>query len=135
MHLNNKSRNTRLEKLRLEPTIRYSSIPEYNVTAVNDTLRQTLREELRKVQSSAALLERQRNPGLGYWAAKSDGSDARSPTSSVSDLVKESPRPASPSMSDEEVNFEYLRNVIMQFLEHQEMRVRILNLFLRLILR
>ena len=90
-------------------------------------MEQTLREELRKVQSSAALLERQRNPGLGYWASRSDGSEARSPTSSVIDLVKEGPpRPASPStsMSDEEVNFEYLRNVIMQFLEHKEMRVR-----------
>ncbi|KAJ3546976.1 hypothetical protein NM688_g5452 [Phlebia brevispora] len=95
----------------------------------------TLREELRKVQSSAALLERQRNPGLGYWAAKSEGTEARSPTSSVSDLIKESPRPSSPStsMSDEEVNFEYLRNVILQFLEHQEMRphlVRILSTIL-----
>ena len=88
---------------------------------------QTLREELRKVQSSAALLERQRNPGVGYWAAKPDGStETRSPTSSVSDLPQDSsPRPSSPSTgkSDEEVNYEYLRNVIMQFLEHKEMRV------------
>jgi hypothetical protein len=28
----------------------------------------TLREELRKVQSSVQLMERQRNPGVGYWA-------------------------------------------------------------------
>jgi hypothetical protein len=47
-------------------------------------------------------------------------------------------RPSSPSLSvlsdggattsrnsDEEVNLEYLRNVIMQFLEHKEMRVRL----------
>ncbi|KAJ9118185.1 hypothetical protein QFC22_004089 [Naganishia vaughanmartiniae] len=29
----------------------------------------TLREEMRRIQSSAQLLERQRNPGLGYWSA------------------------------------------------------------------
>jgi hypothetical protein len=43
------------------------------------------------------------------------------------------PRPASPAPSassvstankaEEEVNLEYLRNVILQFLEHKEMRV------------
>lgn len=27
-------------------------------------------------------------------------------------------------MNDEQVNLEYLRNVILQFLEHKEMRVR-----------
>ena len=48
---------------------------------------QTLKEELRKVQSSAALLERQRNPGVGYWASRNDGSsETRSPTASVSEL-------------------------------------------------
>ncbi|TCD61756.1 mediator complex subunit [Steccherinum ochraceum] len=92
------------------------------------TNNKTLRDELRKVQSSAALLERQRNPGVGYWAAKNEnGADARSPRSSVSDLPShngQSSRPGSPvpSTSDEEVNFEYLRNVILQFLEHKEMR-------------
>ena len=79
------------------------------------------------MQSSAALLERQRNPGVGYWAAKPDGSsETRSPISSVSDLPRDSPsRPSSPATgkSDEEVNYEYLRNVILQFLEHKEMRV------------
>lgn len=79
------------------------------------------------MQSSAALLERQRNPGVGYWAAKGDSAEQRSPTSSTPDLVRDSPsRPSSPSTSrsDEEVNYEYLRNVILQFLEHKEMRVR-----------
>ena len=39
---------------------------------------QTLREELRKVQTSAALLERQRNPGVGYWAqSHANGSQTR----------------------------------------------------------
>ena len=83
-------------------------------------------DELRKVQSSVALLEKQRGPGVGYWASRNEStSDVRSPTSSASDLAKEksSSRPTSPSTvkSDEEVNFEYLRNVIMQFLEHKEM--------------
>ena len=86
---------------------------------------QTLREELRKVQSSAALLERQRNPGVGYWGAKGESTtDLRSPTASTYELPGNSPRPASPTtQSDEDVNYEYLRNVILQFLEHKEMRV------------
>ncbi|KAH9944075.1 peroxisomal membrane anchor protein conserved region-domain-containing protein [Epithele typhae] len=99
----------------------------------------TLREELRKVQSSVTLLEKQRGPGVGYWASRNDStSDVRSPTSSVSELPQRetSSRPTSPSMvkSEEEVNFEYLRNVIMQFLEHKEMRphlIRILSTILR----
>ena len=64
-----------------------------------------------------------------YWASRNESpSDMRSPTtSSVSDLVpkENSSRPSSssPARSDEEVSFEYLRNVIMQFLEHKEMQV------------
>lgn len=81
---------------------------------------QTLREELRKVQSSAAILSRQRGPGVGYWSpANSSGADITpSPTSSQ---VAGSPGPN--SNNDEDVNVEYLRNVILQFLEHKEMRV------------
>ncbi|KAH9898037.1 hypothetical protein C8Q73DRAFT_640392 [Cubamyces lactineus] len=101
------------------------------------TQNKTLREELRKVQSSVALLEKQRNPGVGYWAARNEStSEIRSPRSSVSDLARETPsRPSTPSTvkNDEEVNFEYLRNVILQFLEHKEMRphlVRILSTIL-----
>lgn len=88
------------------------------------TLPKTLREELRKVQSSAALLERQRNPGVGYWASRQDLNGDKSPRSSIDG--RDSPsRPSSPalSQSDEEINVEYLRNVILQFLEHKEMRV------------
>jgi len=33
----------------------------------------TLRDELRKVQSSVQLMERQRNPGVGYWSTTSPG--------------------------------------------------------------
>ena len=78
---------------------------------------QTLREELRKVQSSAAILNRQRGPGVGYWSpANNSGHDTPpSPTSQTAG-------PDS-SSNDEDVNVEYLRNVILQFLEHKEMRV------------
>ena len=87
-----------------------------------------MREELRKVQSSVALLEKQRGPGVGYWASRNEStSEIRSPVSSVSDLPSRetSSRPSSPSTgkSEEEVNFEYIRNIILQFLEHKEMRV------------
>lgn len=33
------------------------------------TANKTLREEMRKVQSSVQLMERSRNPGVGYWSA------------------------------------------------------------------
>lgn len=94
---------------------------------------QTLRDELKKVQSSAALLERQRNPGVGFWAqgTQSRANVAESP---IAENGRASPRPSSPAPSvmsdgggaasaDEEVNLEYLRNIILQFLEHKEMRV------------
>ncbi|ORX37324.1 hypothetical protein BD324DRAFT_625699 [Kockovaella imperatae] len=150
----------------------------------------TLREELRKVQSSVQLLERQRNPGVGYWSASTASSNA----SSSSPLTHGLPAPLSRGMTDgaagastplskdkvrpslessrseiskstttaagmsghsdgdasagsnlkatndprnqdeEEVNLEYLRNVILQFLEHKEMRpnlVRVLSVILR----
>ncbi|KAF7310969.1 GRIP domain-containing protein [Mycena chlorophos] len=96
----------------------------------------TLREELRKVQSSAALLERQRNPGVGYWTQRpTDPPEIRTSTSSASsDSRIASPVSPSPvSKQEEEVNLEYLRNVILQFLEHKEMRpnlVKVLSIIL-----
>lgn len=33
----------------------------------------TIREEMRKVQSSAQLMEKSRNPGVGYWSATTNG--------------------------------------------------------------
>ena len=80
------------------------------------------------MQSSAALLERQRNPGVGYWSTvtRQEANDRRQSISSQSDQApSQSPRSGSPAptKSDEEVNLEYLRNVILQFLEHKEMRV------------
>ena len=103
-------------------------------------LLQTLREELRKVQSSAALLERQRNPGIGYWSTSprtngftQSAIDLQNPGQPSRNSVDEgsrtsSPRPSSPTSvtsmkNEEEVNLEYLRNVILQFLEHKERRV------------
>ncbi|KAG2023417.1 hypothetical protein CC2G_001073 [Coprinopsis cinerea AmutBmut pab1-1] len=95
----------------------------------------TLKDELRKVQTSAALLERQRNPGVGYWnnraAAESEGSQQASPTIGTSSRVS-SPAPGS-AKQEEEVNLEYLRNVILQFLEHKEMRpnlVKVISIIL-----
>ncbi|KAJ7631008.1 hypothetical protein FB45DRAFT_990856 [Roridomyces roridus] len=95
------------------------------------TSNKTLREELRKVQSSAALLERQRNPGVGYWK-EPVAPEARSVSSASSDSRVASPAPTSPK-NEEEVNLEYLRNVILQFLEHKEMRpnlVKVLSIIL-----
>jgi GRIP domain len=90
--------------------------------------RQTLREELRKVQSSAALLDRQRGPGVGYWSSPNTSDVNLSPTPAPSQPASTS-RPESPvtASSDEDINLEYLRNVILQFLEHKEMRVRPLS--------
>ncbi|KAG6878377.1 hypothetical protein C0993_007559 [Termitomyces sp. T159_Od127] len=89
----------------------------------------TLREELRKVQSSAALLERQRNPGVGYWTSRFTENNAtdsqvsvNTPSTGVTSRVS-SPVSEQKTGNDEEVNLEYLRNVILQFLEHKEMRV------------
>ncbi|KAF8807465.1 hypothetical protein BYT27DRAFT_7165127 [Phlegmacium glaucopus] len=102
----------------------------------------TLREELRKVQSSAALLERQRNPGVGYWTTrKSESSAPSEPRTSISLPTPDTPTRVSspipsatpPNQNEEEVNLEYLRNVILQFLEHKEMRpnlVKVLSIIL-----
>jgi len=80
---------------------------------------QTLREELRKVQSSAALLDRQRNRGVGFWSSRSDSTPPE-PSGTPSPPSGRPSTSDSPSSGDkeEEVNLEYLRNVILQFLEH-----------------
>ncbi|KAL5640958.1 hypothetical protein ACGC1H_001438 [Rhizoctonia solani] len=103
----------------------------------------TLRDELRKVQSSAALLERQRPGGVGgFWSGPNTSNPGGSKSGNgVTSPI--SPRPSSPTLSEtgsvatkqeEEVNIEYIRNVILQFLEHKEMRpnlVRVLSTILR----
>lgn len=101
----------------------------------------TLRDELRKVQSSVALLERQRPTGVGFWSASNSGTPTTSKAGNgVTSPI--SPRPSSPvsevgstsAKQEEDVNLEYIRNVILQFLEHKEMRpnlVRVLSTILR----
>ncbi len=96
----------------------------------NKLREQVLRDELRKVQSSAALLERQRNPGVGYWTTRDGNGSTTEPRTSNASQPNTPARAASPAPStaasvknEEEVNLEYLRNVILQFLEHKEMRV------------
>jgi chromosome segregation ATPase len=89
---------------------------------------QTLRDELRKVQSSVARFERQRAPGVGYWSASrttsSNEVNGRTSLSSTDLNSPSSPRlDGTPLPNEEDVNLEYLRNVILQFLEHKEMRV------------
>lgn len=109
----------------LERTVEEGKTREAQLRASN----KTLREELRKVQSSAALLEKQRNPGVGYWRAENG---SRTSMSSDNGSRPSSPAPTTPK-SDEEVNLEYLRNVILQFLEHKEMRpnlVKVLSIIL-----
>ncbi|PPQ71336.1 hypothetical protein CVT24_012077 [Panaeolus cyanescens] len=104
-------------------------------------INKSLRDELRKVQSSAALLERQRNPGVGgYWGSRAESSANNGSAASLPSAVGETPsRVSSPAPTtssgkqEEEVNLEYLRNVILQFLEHKEMRpnlVKVLSIIL-----
>ncbi|KIY47015.1 hypothetical protein FISHEDRAFT_46040, partial [Fistulina hepatica ATCC 64428] len=135
----------------LERQVEESRTRESQIRATN----KTLREELRKVQSSAALLERQRNPGVGYWTTRTENVAAAS-SPSLASARPESPRPPSASKSptpsftppssamarsassmsaqdEEAINLEYLRNVILQFLEHKDMRpslVKVMSIIL-----
>jgi len=128
--------DTSVKILVLEKQIEESKAREMQLKQSN----KTLREELRKVQSSAALLERQRNPGVGYWTSRvTEASSPAEPRASISSFDSpsrtSSPAPGSTSSTknEEEVNLEYLRNVILQFLEHKEMRpnlVKVLSVIL-----
>ncbi|KAI9508782.1 hypothetical protein F5148DRAFT_1299180 [Russula earlei] len=116
----------------LDHQLEESTVKEHQARAHN----KALREELRKVQSSAALLDRQRGPGLGYWSSASATDVVSASVSPASSQPPGSSRPDSPVAKnhDEDVNLEYLRNVILQFLEHKEMRpnlVRVLSTILR----
>lgn len=99
----------------------------------------SLKDELRKVQSGVLLSESQRNPGVGYFASfAASGSGGTPPPgpprldtseAGAADALAQ-PRPSTGSTAegrgkddDAEVNFEYLRNTLLQFLEHKEMRV------------
>ncbi|GAA5932745.1 uncharacterized protein JCM15063_002191 [Sporobolomyces koalae] len=120
-----------------------------DVQTKESTLRsnnKTLREELRKLQSGVLLSEKQRHPGVGYFssfassgngsnnnnagtpeAAMTPSSVAISPSASVSSLASGATgglvgNARANGSADEALNFEYLRNVILQFLEKPEMR-------------
>ncbi|KAF9481368.1 hypothetical protein BDN70DRAFT_803504 [Pholiota conissans] len=132
--LKEQEKESSMKILILEKQIEESKAREIQLKQSN----KTLREELRKVQSSAALLERQRNPGVGYWTTRiseSNGStsEPRTPQPETPARVA-SPTPSTTSIkNEEEVNLEYLRNVILQFLEHKEMRpnlVKVLSIIL-----
>ena len=79
-----------------------------------------LYDELKKVQSSVALLENQRKPGVGYWRTSVD-SDKNSASGSTSQSML-SDTANEPNL-DGDMNLQYLRNIILQFLEHKDMRV------------
>ncbi|KAF8203594.1 peroxisomal membrane anchor protein conserved region-domain-containing protein [Pholiota molesta] len=133
--LKEQEKESSMKILVLEKQIEETKAREAQVKQSN----KTLREELRKVQSSAALLERQRNPGVGYWTTRvseSNGSAAepRTPHPETPTRVSSpTPSTATSNKNEEEVNLEYLRNVILQFLEHKEMRpnlVKVLSIIL-----
>ncbi|EGN92554.1 hypothetical protein SERLA73DRAFT_99084 [Serpula lacrymans var. lacrymans S7.3] len=131
-----RTRDVEAQRGSLEKLLDESKARENHMLSQN----KTLREELHKIQTSLSLLERRRSPGVGYWSPRQGKTpvDSRTSTSSLSDPTDRVASPdqtSSPKQtkSDEEVNFEYLRNVIMQFLEHKEMRpnlVRVLSVIL-----
>jgi hypothetical protein len=49
-----------------------------NLAAQLRQTNRTLREEMRKVQSSVQLMERSRNPGVGYWSSNSQSGPSSS---------------------------------------------------------
>ncbi|GAA6013165.1 hypothetical protein JCM11491_005202 [Sporobolomyces phaffii] len=112
----------------------------------------TLREELRKLQSGVLLSEKQRHPGVGYFSSFNSASSATlngnsgspeavpansrqviSPSGSVSSLASTatggglSGAARANGSADEALNFEYMRNVILQFLEKPEMRPHLIS--------
>ncbi|GAA5822655.1 hypothetical protein JCM11251_004331 [Rhodosporidiobolus azoricus] len=116
----------------------------------------TLREELRKLQAGVLLSEKQRHPGVGYFSSFSSSQPNPSTSSSSAPPLPRSGSttslasnatsstigggqisPPSSGVStgvaraggsgDEALNFEYLRNVILQFLEKPEMRPHLIQ--------
>lgn len=108
---------------------------------------QTLRDELRKVQSGVLSNENLRAKGVGYFAnfSNTDSTPTPPPNPSKEALNRSSQSPPAeshdltqsdvPSSTNDEaeLNFEYLRNTLLQFLEHKDMRphlVRVLGVIL-----
>ncbi|GAA5842849.1 hypothetical protein JCM5353_003713 [Sporobolomyces roseus] len=108
----------------------------------------TLREELRKLQSGVLLSEKQRHPGVGYFSSFNSSSNGNpgspepipSGAGQVLSRTESSTSLASTATggglsggarangsADEALNFEYMRNVILQFLEKPEMRPHLIS--------
>ncbi|KAH8916727.1 GRIP-domain-containing protein [Atractiella rhizophila] len=110
----------------------------------------SLQEKLRRLQSSVFLSEENRNPGVGYFSSFSRSSttlpsnpSSPLPTAKPTSTTEIGSQPSVPASerasedstavsnkekeSDEALNFEYLRNVIMQFLDKKEMRPHLVN--------
>ncbi|GEM09489.1 viral A-type inclusion protein repeat containing protein [Rhodotorula toruloides] len=136
--------NDRLQRMsELEARLEEAQTRESNLRSIN----KTLREELRKLQSGVLLAEKQRHPGVGYFSSfsqQSVPSVASRPAAgaSTTSLASTIGGPASPPLTassppasissglaggakangDEALNFEYIRNILLQFLEKPEMR-------------
>lgn len=96
------------------------------------------------MQSGVLLAEKQRQPGVGYFASFSQPSGSHAAHVSTTSLVSPplvtppsaaassaaAPTPGQPMVpnpngnAEEAISYEYLRNVVLQFLERPEMRVR-----------
>ncbi|BGP29884.1 hypothetical protein JCM10296v2_001633 [Rhodotorula toruloides] len=141
--------NDRVQRMsELEARLEEVQTRESNLRSTN----KTLREELRKLQSGVLLSEKQRHPGVGYFSSFSQqsapsvaplpaaGASSTSLTSTIGGpatppLSASSP-PASISSGlaggakangDEALNFEYIRNILLQFLEKPEMRPHLIQ--------
>ncbi|KAM0755344.1 hypothetical protein T439DRAFT_337853 [Meredithblackwellia eburnea MCA 4105] len=132
-------RATELEKRLEEVQSKESSLRSNN---------KTLRDELRKLQSGVLQSEKQRHPGVGYFSAYGQSSSSLPMSSGASDGTQTPSRndssttlsgsmsptgangsgpPVARANGDEALNFEYLRNVILQFLERPEMRPHLVS--------
>ncbi|GAA6047637.1 hypothetical protein JCM3770_001601 [Rhodotorula araucariae] len=131
----------------LEARLEEVQTRESNLRSTN----KTLREELRKLQSGVLLSEKQRQPGVGYFASFSQQSTpvlSGAAGSSTTSLAPSPPLASTPTdasaptlavanpngNADEAISYEYLRNVVLQFLERPEMRphlVQVLGVILQ----
>ena len=72
-----KSAKEETAQIKLQLQALTSQVEEQKTLVTNlRTANKTLREELRKVQSSVQLMEKQRNPGVGYWSSANHASSS-----------------------------------------------------------
>jgi hypothetical protein len=74
-------------KLQLQSSISHLEEQKHLVQTLR-AANKTIREEMRKVQSSAQLMEKSRNPGVGYWSATANGTVGPSGSSTPADGVR-----------------------------------------------